>query len=80
MLEALEKEEAFPRVARDRTLAPRFARMMNDEIAAVVSAHPNRFRGVALLASVDPDAMVAELHRAVKELGFVDSCPTMRHA
>jgi uncharacterized protein len=63
--------EAFPRVARDRTLAPRFARMMNDEIAAVISAHPSRFRGVALLASVDPDAMVAELHRAVKELGFV---------
>jgi len=63
--------EAFPRVVRDRTLAPQFARMMNDEIAAVVSAHPNRFRGVALLASVDPDAMVAELHRAVKELDFV---------
>ena len=63
--------EAFPRVAQDRALAPRFARMMNDEIAAVVAGAPTRFRGVALLASVDPDAMVAELHRAVKELGFV---------
>src|SRR5215831_17386011 len=63
--------EAFPRVAHDRTLAPQFARMMNDEIAAVVAAHPKRFRGVALLASVDPDAMVAELTRCVKELGFV---------
>jgi predicted TIM-barrel fold metal-dependent hydrolase len=63
--------EAFPRIVHDRTLAPRFARMMNDEIAAVVAAHPKRFRGVALLASVDPDAMVAELTRAVKELGFV---------
>jgi predicted TIM-barrel fold metal-dependent hydrolase len=63
--------EAFPRIAHDRTLAPQFARMMNDEIAAVVTAHPRRFRGVALLASVDPDAMVAELTRAVKELGFV---------
>ncbi len=63
--------EAFPRVVRDRAHAPQFARMMNDEIAAVVAAHPKRFRGVALLASVDPDAMVAELHRAVKELGFV---------
>jgi predicted TIM-barrel fold metal-dependent hydrolase len=28
-------------------------------------------RGVAILPSVDPDAMVAELHRAVSELGFV---------
>ena len=63
--------EAFPRIAHDRKLAPQFARMMNDEIAAVVAAHPKRFRGVALLASVDPDAMVAELTRAVKELGFV---------
>lgn len=63
--------EAFPRIVRDRALAPRFARMMNDEIAAVVAANPKRFKGVALLASVDPDAMVAELHRAVKELGFV---------
>jgi predicted TIM-barrel fold metal-dependent hydrolase len=63
--------EAFPRIARDRALAPRYARMMNDEIAAVVAAHPKRFRGVAMLASVDPDAMVAELTRAVNELGFV---------
>jgi predicted TIM-barrel fold metal-dependent hydrolase len=63
--------EAFPRIAHDRTLAPQFARMMNDEIAAVVAAHPQRFRGVALLPSVDPDAMVAELTRAVKTLGFV---------
>jgi len=63
--------EAFPRVVHDRALAPQFARMMNDEIAAVVAAHPTRFKGVALLASVDPDAMIAELHRAVKELGFV---------
>jgi predicted TIM-barrel fold metal-dependent hydrolase len=63
--------EAFPRVAQDRTLAPQMARMMNDEIAAVVAKEPKRFKGVALLASVDPDAMVAELHRAVKELGFV---------
>ena len=63
--------EAFPRVVHDRALAPQFARMMNDEIAAVVAAHPKRFTGVALLASVDPDAMVAELTRAVKELGFV---------
>ena len=42
--------EAFPRIAHDRTLAPQFARMMNDEIAAVVAAHPKRFRGVALVA------------------------------
>jgi len=63
--------EAFPRVAHDRTLAPQYARMMNDEIAAVVAQNPKRFKGVALVASVDPEAMAAEAHRAVKELGFV---------
>ena len=63
--------EAFPRIATDRTLAPQFARIINDEIAAVVANEPRRFKGVALLPSVDPDAMVAELQRAVKELGFV---------
>jgi uncharacterized protein len=63
--------EAFPRIASDRALAPQFARIINDEIAAVVAAQPTRFKGVALLPAVDPDAMVAELHRAVKELGFV---------
>jgi predicted TIM-barrel fold metal-dependent hydrolase len=63
--------EAFPAIAHDRALAPRFARMMNDEIAAVVAAQPARFNGVALIPTVDPDAMVDELHRAVRELGFV---------
>jgi uncharacterized protein len=63
--------EAFPKVAADRALAPQMARLMNDELAAFVAAEPKRFRGVAVLPSVDPDAMVAELHRAAKELGFL---------
>jgi predicted TIM-barrel fold metal-dependent hydrolase len=63
--------EAFPHVAHDPKLAPQFARMMNDEIAAVVAKQPKRFKAVALVPTVDPDAMAAELHRAVKELGCV---------
>ena len=63
--------EAFPRVAKDRAVAPQMARLMNDELAAFVANDPKRFRGVALLPSVDPEAMVAELRRAVKELGFL---------
>jgi predicted TIM-barrel fold metal-dependent hydrolase len=63
--------EAFPRVVNDRTAAPQLARLMNDEIAAVVAKEPKRFRGVAVLPTVNPDAMVAELHRAVKVLGFL---------
>ncbi|HXW26587.1 MAG TPA: amidohydrolase family protein [Xanthobacteraceae bacterium] len=63
--------EAFRKVYADPVLAVQAARLMNDELAAVVASHPTRFRGVAILPVVDPDAMVAELHRAVNELGFV---------
>jgi predicted TIM-barrel fold metal-dependent hydrolase len=62
--------EAFPKIANDPMLASQAARMMNDELAAFVAQQPKRFRGVAALPTVSADAMVAELHRAVKELGF----------
>jgi predicted TIM-barrel fold metal-dependent hydrolase len=63
--------DAFPRVANDRALAIEAAKIVNNEIAAVVAAQPRRFRGVALLPTAHPDAMIAELTRAVRELGFV---------
>ncbi len=44
---------------------------MNDELAEVIAGHSRRFRGVAILPTLDPDAMIAELHRAVTQLGFV---------
>ena len=63
--------EAFPKVFATQTLATQAAKLMNDELAEVIATHPTRFRGVAILPVVDPDAMVAELHRAVSQLGFV---------
>jgi len=63
--------EAFPKIYGDRALAIQAAKLMNDELAAVIASHPRRFRGVAILPVVDPEAMVAELHRAIMELGFV---------
>jgi uncharacterized protein len=63
--------EAFPAIASDRKQAPQAARLMNDELAAFIAKKPNRFRGVALLPTVDQEAMLGELHRAVKELGFI---------
>jgi uncharacterized protein len=63
--------EGFPKISADRTLAAQAAKLMNDELAAVVAVNPARFRGVAILPVVDPEAMVAELHRAVTQLGFV---------
>jgi predicted TIM-barrel fold metal-dependent hydrolase len=62
--------EAFPGVVKDQVAAPQMARLMNDELAAVVAKEPKRFRAVAVLPTVNSDAMVSELNRAVKELGF----------
>src|SRR5512144_1823949 len=54
--------ESFHKISADPKLAAEAARLMNDELAAVVAAHPTRFRGVAILPVIDPEAMLAELH------------------
>lgn len=43
----------------------------NDEVAAVVGAHPGRFRGLAAVDLARPMEAVRELRRAVRQLGFV---------
>jgi uncharacterized protein len=47
------------------------AREANDELAAAVRAHPDRFAGFATLPTADPQAAADELERATAELGFV---------
>lgn len=44
---------------------------LNDVMAAMVKAHPTRFRAFATLPMSDPKAAVKELRRTVEELGFV---------
>jgi predicted TIM-barrel fold metal-dependent hydrolase len=66
--------ESFPRIFNDAALAREGARLINNEIADFVSQEPKRFKGVAVLPTTDPELMVDELHRAVKELGFVGAC------
>jgi 2,3-dihydroxybenzoate decarboxylase len=46
------------------------ARRGNDALAAAVARHPDRYAGFAAVAMQDPDAAIAELTRAVKDLGF----------
>jgi predicted TIM-barrel fold metal-dependent hydrolase len=50
----------------------RVAREANDELAAVVAEHPDRFVGLAALAPDPgrPEVAADELERCVKELGF----------
>jgi len=44
------------------------ARMVNDAYAELIRAHPKRFKGFASVPMDDPDAALAELHRAIFEL------------
>jgi uncharacterized protein len=48
----------------------RLARAANDQLAAAVAAHPDRFAGFATLPMIDPEAAADELERAVCSLGF----------
>jgi len=52
--------------------APREGALIsNDEVAAWVQAHPDRFAGLAAVALDRPMEGVRELHRCVRELGMV---------
>ncbi|EYT82040.1 amidohydrolase [Streptomyces sp. Tu 6176] len=46
------------------------ARYVNDSLAEIVAAHPDRFAAFAALPLQDPAAAVLELRRAVGEFGF----------
>ena len=51
-------------------VSPDLARLANDEMATIVARHPDRFPGfVASLPMNNPDAAVAELDRAIDQLG-----------
>jgi gamma-resorcylate decarboxylase len=54
----------------DREIAVNTAKKMNDDLADIVAAHPNRFSGFAAVALQDVRAAVDELERAVSQLGF----------
>ena len=47
---------------------PAVARLVNDAYADVISRHPARLKGFASLPMDEPDAAVAELHRAIDQL------------
>jgi 2,3-dihydroxybenzoate decarboxylase len=55
---------------RDRAEAVATAREANDALRDLVGRHPDRFSGFAALPLQDPEAAVAELERAVTQLGF----------
>ena len=46
------------------------ARLLNDQIAATVAAHPRRFAGLGTLPLQAPGPAIAELERCVRDLGL----------
>jgi predicted TIM-barrel fold metal-dependent hydrolase len=48
-----------------------FFRGLNDELAAIVRQHPDRFLGVAALPTADPAWAAEELTRAHRDLGLI---------
>ena len=58
------------------------ARLINDNIAAIVASHPERFAGLATVPLQAPELATAELERAVKRLGLngVEICTNVAGA
>ena len=54
----------------DAATAVSLARECNDQLAAAVRAHPDRYAGLAAIAPQDPSAAARELERAVATLGL----------
>ena len=74
--------EVTPTIWQNPQEAKEASRLCNDALAQAVQTNKQRLYGVALLPTTEPDAMAAELKRAVKELGFVGGLvavgPTVR--
>jgi aminocarboxymuconate-semialdehyde decarboxylase len=56
---------------QDASLTATTAALQNDQIAKLVKARPDRFMGMGTLPMQDTDRAIAELTRAVRELGLV---------
>jgi aminocarboxymuconate-semialdehyde decarboxylase len=54
----------------DAELGRQTSRIINDRIAESVAAHPDRFAGLATLPMQAPELAVAEMRRAVNDLGL----------
>jgi aminocarboxymuconate-semialdehyde decarboxylase len=69
-VQALSVPPFFFFYALEAGQAAEFARRLNDGIMAAVRRHPDRFIGLATVPMQDTDRAVAELDRAVNQLGM----------
>ena len=69
-MQALTVYGGFNKYDRDPEITRAAVRACNDEVAAMVDEHPDRFVGLGILPMQDVAASVAELERAVVDLGL----------
>ena len=69
-MQALTVYGDFNKYDRDLELTKVAVRACNDEVAVMVDEHPDRFIGLGILPMQDVEASVAELERAITDLGF----------
>ena len=62
--------DVFYQYHQDPQVAARIASAVNDEVAEMVRARPARIAGLATVPMQDTDLAVAELTRAIRELGL----------
>ncbi len=62
--------DVFYQYHRDAPTAAAIARAVNDEIAEMVRSRPDRIGGLATVPMQDTDLAIAELSRAISELGL----------
>ncbi len=60
----------FYQYANELEMTKLIARECNDEIGDMVEQHPTRFAGLATLPMQDPSSAIAEMERAMSELGL----------
>jgi len=63
--------ETAPALHADARNCLKAAQLLNNEMAQIVSKHPDRFSAVAVLPTTNAQIMLAELNRAVNELNMV---------
>ena len=69
-MQALTVYGGFNKYDRDLELTKTVIRTCNDEVAAMVDEHPDRFVGLGILPMQNVAASVVELERAVTKLGL----------
>ena len=69
-IQAVSATDCFYQYDKDVEITRSIARACNDEIARVAREHPDRFVGLGTVPMQDVGAAVAEMERAVLELGL----------